>query len=124
MTIAEAIARLDNLKFNTYSQEQKISWLSELDGRIKLKIIDTHEGHEQISFSGYNQDTPKDTVLLVGSPFEDIYLRWMEAQVDYCNKEFDLYNSSITMFNAALTQLENHYNMHHMPLSRGRRFLF
>ena len=63
-------------------------------------------------------------MLLVGSPFEDIYLRWMEAQVDYCNKEFDLYNSSITMFNAALTQFENHYNMHHMPLSRGRRFLF
>lgn len=124
MTIMEAIARLDDLKFNTYPQELKIAWLSELDSKIKLNIIDTHEGYENATFSGYSADTPTDTVLLVPSPFDSIYLRWMEAQVDYHNEEYDKYNSSITMFNVAYGQFENHYNMHHMPLQRGRRFLF
>lgn len=44
MTIIEAINIIDVLKPNTYSQSDKIGWLSTLDGLIKKKIIDTHEG--------------------------------------------------------------------------------
>ena len=44
MTLIEAINRIDNLKQNGYSREEKIGWLSTLDGIIKEQIIDTHEG--------------------------------------------------------------------------------
>jgi hypothetical protein len=40
----DAINRLDTLKFNTYTNADKIAWLSQLDGKVKLQIIDTHEG--------------------------------------------------------------------------------
>ena len=44
MTILEAINRVDNLKFNSYDNSEKVAWLSRLDSSIKSTIIDTHEG--------------------------------------------------------------------------------
>ena len=44
MTIIEAINRIDAIKPNNYTQQEKTSWLSTLDGVIKKEIIDTHEG--------------------------------------------------------------------------------
>ena len=124
MKINEAINRLDALKSNTYSQPEKIDWLSRLDSMVKKQIIDTHEGSEAVSFQGYTEDTPHDTVLLVPAPYDEVYLRWMEAQIDYHNGEYDKYNNAIIMFNTAFEAYAAYYNQHHMPVSRGRRFLF
>ena len=44
MTIIEAINRLDKIKPNGYGQEDKIEWLSEIDGMVKQTVTDTHEG--------------------------------------------------------------------------------
>ena len=124
MTIIEAINRLDTLKFNTYSQTDKIEWLSRLDSAVKLQIVDLHEGAENVSFSEYNDNTPLDTVLLVPAPFDEVYLRWMEAQIDYHNGEYDKFNASIIMYNTAFDAFAKHYKLHHMPRSRGSRFIF
>jgi hypothetical protein len=124
MKIIDAITGLDALKFNTYSQEMKIQWLSRLDSMVKRQIIDTHEGAEAVSFSGYTATTPTDTILLVPAPYDEMYPRWMEAQIDYHNGEYDKYNNSITMFNTIFENYAAHYNQNHMPLQRGKRFLF
>ena len=112
------------MKFNTYKQPEKIDWLSRLDGVVKKQIIDTHEGGESVSFTGYTADTPSDTVLLVPAPYDEIYLRWMEAQIDYHNGEYDKYNNAIIMFNTAFEAYAAYYNQNHMPANRGKRFLF
>ena len=78
MTIIEAINRLDALKFNTYTQEDKVEWLSRLDSAVKLQIIDNHSGDESVPFTGYDENTPQNTVLLVPAPYDEVYLRWME----------------------------------------------
>ena len=124
MKINEAIQRLDSLKFNTYKQEDKIDWLSRLDNMVKKQIIDTHEGSESVSFNGYTADTPLDTVLLVPAPYDEVYLRWMEAQIDYHNGEINSYNNAIILFNTAFNAYKEHYNSAHKPVQHGRRFLF
>lgn len=124
MKIIEAITGLDAQKFNTYTQPEKIDWLSRLDSMVKKQIIDTHEGGETVFFNGYTADTPSDTVLLVPTPYDDMYLRWMEAQIDYHNGEYDKYNNAILMFNTAFEDYAAYYNQNHMPVNRGRRFLF
>lgn len=125
MTIREAINRVDNLKFNTYSDNDKVEWLSRLDNSVKNLIIDTHEGWESSSaFMGYGDTTDMDTVLLVPAPFDEIYLRWLEAQIDYHNGEFDKFNASIIMYNTAFDAYANFYNRNHMPRNRGSRFIF
>ena len=122
MTIIEAINRLDALKFNTYSQSEKVEWLSSLDRRIRKEIIDTHDGAPDTEFSGYDDDTPVSTELLVPAPYDEVYLRWMEAQIDYHNGEFGRYNNSVTMFNNAYSAYERSYNRTHMPLGNKLKF--
>lgn len=124
MTIREAISRTDAVKPNAYGETSKILWLSELDGMIKAEIIDTHQGGENVSFIGYdiNVDTTKE--LLVPSPYDVLYLRYLEMKIDFSNGEYSKYNNSMMMYNAAYSAFENYYNREHMPISRGRRFVF
>lgn len=124
MTILEAIDRVDNLKFNSYDNSDKVAWLSRLDNSIKNTIIDTHEGGEAIVFTGYDDSTDMNTVLLVPAPFDEVYLRWLEAQIDYHNGEFDKFNASIIMYNTAFDAYANFYKRNHMPRNRGVRFIF
>jgi hypothetical protein len=122
--IIEAITRLDALKFNTYTQTDKVEWLSGLDNMVKKHIIDTHEGAEGVIFTGYDESTDLQTELLVPAPHDEMYLRWMEAQIDYHNGEYDKYNNAIIMFNTVYEAYQSYYTRTHLPLIRGRRFRF
>ncbi len=122
MTIIEAINRFDNLKHNTYGQPEKIAWLSKLDSMVKRLIVDTHEGGEDVIFTGYDAQTPLDTQLLMPEPFDEAYLRWLEAQADYTNGEYNKYNNAIQMFNTAFQGYKNYYNRTHMPIGKSMKF--
>lgn len=117
MTIIEAINRIDVLKPNIYPQHEKIRWLSNLDGIIKTKLIDGHEGTENIQVEGYNDSTPPDTKLLVPPPFDDIYIRWLETWIDYYNGEYERYNNSVALYNDAYSEYESYYLRTH----KGKR---
>lgn len=122
MTIIEAIQAVDSLKPNTYSQPEKIMWLSELDGTIKAEIIDTHEGGEDIVFDGYDENTPLKTELIVTAPYDRIYKSWLESRIDYANGEFTRYNNSVTVFNTDYLSFQRAYNRKHMP--KGSKIKF
>ena len=124
MTILEAINRVDTTKPNSYTQIEKVDWLSTLDGIIKKEIIDTHEGGEAIVFDGYDTNTELDTPLLVPAPYDDIYIRWLEARIDYANGEYNKYNNSATAYNTAFEAYSRYYNTHHVPKHATRRFIF
>lgn len=115
MTLIEAINRIDNLKQNGYSREEKIGWLSTLDGIIKEQIIDTHEGGENAEFSGYDKNTPADTKLIVPAPYDDMYIFYLESKIDYANNEISRYNNSNAMFTSAFSEFQRAYNRTHMP---------
>lgn len=119
MTLMDAIYRIDNLKPNSYSQEEKIKWLSALDGTIKAEIIDTHEGGEGVVFNGYDENTVLTTAMLVPHPYDEIYIRWLETQIDYANGEYGKYNNSISMYNTAYAAYERYYNRTHLPVSKN-----
>ena len=120
MTIMDALYRIDGLKPNSYSQSDKIKWLSSLDGVIKSEIIDTHEDGEDIVFNGYDENTEITTKLIVPAPYDDIYLRWLESQIDYANGEYGKYNNTSKAYNDAYSLFERYYNRTHMPKSKGK----
>lgn len=124
MKISEAISKVDSLKPNSYEPEVKIEWLSNLDARVKSQIIDTHEGMEPIHFYGYDSLVDQETELLVPAPYDEMYLRWLEAMIDYHNSDDDRYNNAIILFNNAYEGYKKHYTRTHMPISKGSRFVF
>jgi hypothetical protein len=113
-----AINHLDAVKPNGYSQTEKIKWLSTLDGIVKAEIIDTHEGGEGVIFKDYDEMTPLTQELLIPHPYDEVYIRWLEAQIDYANGEYGKYNNSITMYNIAYSAYERYYNRTHLPKSK------
>ena len=124
MTIAEVISKVDALMPNNYTPEDKIGWLSDLDARVKTQIIDTHRRNEPIFFYGYDSILDLETELLVPAPYDEMYLRWLEAKIHYHNSEDDRYNNAIMLFNNAYEGYKKHYTRTHMPLNHGSRFIF
>lgn len=120
MTIIGAINQIDNLKRNTFSQKQKIIWLSRLESMVKRLVIDTHEGGENVSFDGFTEDTNLQTVLMMPEPFDEAYIYWLEAQIHYANEDIDMYNSAIMMFNTSFEAYKAYYKQNHRPKGAGR----
>lgn len=122
MKLSEAISRTDDLKHNTFTQQDKICWVNQVDMKVKLQLIDTHEGGADAEFCGYDEHTDPDTELLIPAPFDEIYLLWMQAQIDYHNGEYARYNNSAERYNTAWSEYRNHYNRTHMPKGQNLQF--
>lgn len=120
MTIAEAIAKVDEIKPNQYDAREKIGWLSTLDGLIKNEVIDSHMGSDEVSFACYTKDTPLTTVLLVPEPYSSLYIDYLTMKIDYSNNEIDRYNNSMNMFNNSYYAFQSFYNRTHMPKNKGK----
>ncbi|MBR6744949.1 MAG: hypothetical protein IKM00_07035 [Clostridia bacterium] len=119
MTLAEAIHRIDTLKPNAFSQEEKIRWLSLLDGTVKKELIDTHEGTNGADFAAYDANTDTSQELLIEHPYDDLYVLWLEARIDYASGEYGKYNNSISLFNTSYDAYAKYYNRTHKPISKS-----
>ena len=118
MTITRALHHIDVIKPNSYNQDEKIMWLSNLDGIVKTEIIDTHEGGENVTFNGYDENTALSQELLVPHPYDEIYINYLQMQIDYANGEYNKYNNSKTVYNEAFREYEQYYNRTHKPISK------
>ena len=121
MTIHEAIDTLDTRRQNTFTRREKLAWLSRLDGKIREEILSGY-CHEAPVFSGYTDDTDPDTALLVPAPWDEIYLWYMEAQIDCANGEMTRYENSAALFNTCFTDYKNHYHRTHTPKGANWRY--
>lgn len=115
MTIEEIISKVDDLSPNQYTQEQKIGWLSTLDGKIYNDVILTHADSEEVVYpdGGYTTDEHE---LIVQKPYaEDLYTYYLLARVAEANTEIAKYSQWMAMYNAAYSDWANYYNRTHMP---------
>lgn len=116
MTIKECIDLVDNVKPNQYSIEDKVAWLSFLDGIIIRDVLQTHEGYDGIydEFVGYNPSRVG-TKLIAEFPYDNLYPAYLKMKIDEENGETARYNNSVTMFNSYFDAYKKWYNKTHMP---------
>lgn len=117
ITVAQAISLLDSQLPNTCTLTEKLSWLSRVDLQVKKEVLDTHGA--AVAFAGYTPDTDPDTPLLLCPPYDECYLRYMEAQIHYTNGEMTRYQNAMILFNAVYAAYAAWYNRTHMPASAG-----
>ena len=125
MTVIEAINMVDALQPNMFTKADKVGWLSRLDMRVQHQILDTpeyNEGEEEIDFQGYTVDTDDDTEMLAPPPYDEMYVHWLEAQINYYNMEYDGFNAANLLFNTNWDEYRNWYNKYHMPKTERKRF--
>lgn len=121
MKAMDIIDRVDMLEPNNFSPEQKLRWLSTLDGKVFCEVILTHEGGKLDALPDYQTGQEQ---LLIPRPYgEDIYHNYLMAMMDAENNETQRYNRRITMFNALYQEFTNWYNRNHMPISTKKQFI-
>ena len=120
MTAGEVIALVDALRPNQYGEEQKLRWLSTLDGQIQKELLEAYQG-ELAPFSGYNAGTElRTTNLLVPFPFDDLYLRYLVMRIDLEQGELERYNNDAAAFNRIWQSYAAHHGRTHDPLGEKR----
>lgn len=122
MKIGEVIERVGQLRQNRYDRKEKIQWLSRLDWRVKHEIIDTHQGAEQVAFTGYDENTSMDTELLVPAPYDEMYEHYLTAQIEYADQQEDRHNNAIDLFDQVWNRFAAWYNRTHMPKPQNFKF--
>ena len=113
MTINEVIAFVDEMKPNTFTDENKTYWLSELDGKITREVL---KRNDAVKYSW-----PKDgeKTLLVSHPHDDIYSMYLFAMIDFANGDYEEYENAMNMFNQKYDIYARDYIRNNVPLSPG-----
>jgi hypothetical protein len=119
MTINEAITKLRAVKDHGYDDKTLVGWISELEALIYHEIVVHHEGSDDQPRGPYSIDTDMDTVLFVPDPYSDVYVKYLETQIDYHNREFPSYNNSAALYNKALSAFAAWYIRNNMPKQRA-----
>lgn len=117
MTISGVLALVDELKPNTMSTAAKISFISEIEGKIHTEILMRHE-HEagDETMPTYDGDTDPATELLVAEPYHMIYVYWLLCKLDEQYREWDEFNNHRALFDTAYKEFAEHWTSTHMPI--------
>lgn len=92
MKVQTIIDRLDRVKPNAYTDEDKLAWLNEVEGKVQTEI-------HLISIADVKQLDSLDDELTVPFPYDVLYDFFMQAMVDFYNGEYDRYANTYEMFN-------------------------
>ncbi len=110
MKAMEMIDRVDLMEPNAYSPEQKLRWLSVLDGKVYEEVIRPHEKTP----GGFTEYEDGDEELLIPFPYDyDVYYQYLQAMIAAENAEGQRYNKRMAMFNSAYAAYVNWYCRNH-----------
>lgn len=116
MTIREAINQADGRLKNTIPEDTKVKWLSNLDYNTFLNVYKTHEDSPAEEFTPYTEDTDLlTTELLVGSPWDEMYIYYLKAKYHQEMHEIDRYNNEAAQYAEIFGDFKAYYNRTHMP---------
>ena len=112
-TMNEVIGELEEVKPNVITDEVKYKWLANLDGRISLQV------HMEDAPVTYVLPDDAEKQLLVGAPFDDLYVLYCSAMVDFYNREYNNYNFSVMLFQERFEAYKAFYIQHHPTCKAG-----
>ena len=119
MTLQEAIDRIDSLKPNQYTAEDKVRWLSDLDMNIFRDVILSHHHRRDIKpFMGYTMEDLEHS-LIAEDPYTELYVAYLGMKMDEYNGDTAKYNNSSVMFNAYMENYSKWINKTRRPYNRG-----
>jgi len=122
MTVKNIVDLVDTKEPNSYTIDEKVAWLSNLDGKIFEEVLKKYKEFDpDDEFTPYSTSTYATDTMLIGNPYgEDIYVHYLIAMIAQGNAETPRYNQQITLYNTAYSQWWNHYNTTHTPLGKPR----
>lgn len=106
MTVQEVIDRVDRVKPNAFSDEDKLLWLSEIEGKVQTEIFLKR-------IDDVVQIGSVDDELMVPFPYDSLYDFYLQAMIDFHNGEYDRYANTADMYNQKWNEFEMWYTTHY-----------
>lgn len=114
MTAREAIRWVDEKLHNVYSDADKLEWLNQAESALGQLAV-------RYGGEGRTEKVGMDTELSAPAPFDQLYLRWLEAQIAFAGQEYLKYNNAMAVYNSLWAEYANWFVRGHMaPGSRFR----
>lgn len=106
MIAQDAINRVDRIKPNAFTEEDKLLWLDSLEGMIQSEIYlrcpETIVRIESL-----------EDALSAPFPYDALYDLYLQAMIDFHNGEYDKYNTTYAMFNSKWEDFSVWYTTHY-----------
>ena len=115
MTALDVITRVEGRLHSVFSREDKLRWLNQVEkmaAQLRARC-----GLEQ-----EDMEVGPGTVLTLEAPFDALYFRFLEAQIDYTNQEYLKYNNAMSLFTALWQEYAN--SLRRCSGAVGRRNFF
>ena len=119
MTIQKCIQRVDALKPNTYTNDEKVLWLNECEGDVQLNIfLIAH--NSLVEYTDYETDKNKE--LLVRSPYDRLYIQYLIGKIDFANGEYTAYANDVNEYNSTFSSFSKWISLRIAPADRKAMF--
>lgn len=97
MTVGTCLSLVDAMMPNGVDQLVKLRFLGEAEGKVRVELL----GERPDGDCAFDGDTPADTELCVPHPYDQLYLLYIMAMVDYISGDTNRYENGAAMFNTA-----------------------
>ena len=96
MTIETCMSLLDAMMPSGVSPAVKLRFLGEIEGKVRVEL----HGESPDGDCDFDESTPVGTVLAVPHPYDQMYLLYVMAMLDYVGGDTARYENGAAMFNA------------------------
>ena len=114
----DIIRMVDGYRPNALDEQLKLWWLVNLDGQLAVELMQLDPVAAQNALDceypdGLNHEP------LIGYPYEELYLHYLEAKISYTENELDAYQNAMEAYNAAYRNYAVWFLNHYDPV-QGR----
>lgn len=105
MKISEVLARVKEVKPNPFSDDTLLNWLNDIEAKVQTEVL----GRKPEGVDIYTLPEDLDTELTLPKPYDECYMLYVQAQIDFALQEFDTYNNTMLMYNTAFKEAKSYY---------------
>lgn len=106
MKAQDIIDRVDRVKPNAFANEDKLMWLNEVEGKVQTEIL--LKRIDDVKQLGSVMDE-----LIVPFPYDSLYDFYLQAMVDFHNREYNEYVNTSELYNQKWKEFEMWYTTHY-----------
>lgn len=111
MTASEVIARAKETRQGAIDYSQFLKWVNVIEGRIQVEVLGKSP-EEVIVYTEESDNVP----LMVSHPYDEVYVYYLCAMIDFFNEEWDLYANDAAFFEKAFDD----YKAAHIKTAPGK----
>lgn len=109
-TVNRVLEKVSRLKPNMMNDNDAADWIMDLNERL---IMELHMDPELPRPKAWPEDG--DVPLAASGPYDDLYIFYVMAMMEYYQREYANYNNSILLFNDRVADFRRHYRRENRP---------